>query len=144
MVTSIDELRKYSDGVEVELPGFVDGEPFCAKLRRLSLMDCIKEGKIPNPLLSAAAKLFSSGTDDFKSGDEIKDLSDILIFIAKSVLSSPTWGELNDIGLRLTDSQLLYIYNYSQTGVDALKRFRDQQEAVAAHKSGEVLQNKAK
>ncbi|MCI9274193.1 MAG: esterase [Clostridiales bacterium] len=132
MVTSIKDLQKYADGIEVELPGFVDGEPFCAKLRRLSLMDCVCEGKIPNPLLPAAAKLFDRGTKDFKSGEDIKDLSEILTLIAKSSLVSPTWTELERIGLKLTDQQLMYIYNYSQTGVDALKRFREQQTATAA------------
>lgn len=132
MITSIKDLQKYADGVEVELPGFIDGEPFYAKLRRLSLMDCVSNGKIPNPLLPAAAKLFESGTKEFNGGDDIKDLSDILTLVAKSVLVSPTWEELEGIGLKPTDQQLMYIYNYSQTGVDVLRRFHQQQTSAAA------------
>ena len=37
-VTKLSEIKKYKDGVEVELPGWEDGSLFIAKLRRPSLM----------------------------------------------------------------------------------------------------------
>ncbi len=36
-VTTIEELRKYADGSEVELPGFTPEQPFIVRLRRPSL-----------------------------------------------------------------------------------------------------------
>lgn len=62
-VTKLSEIKKYKDGVEVELPGWEDGSLFIAKLRRPSLMMLAAEGEIPNALLGAAAKLFNEGTD---------------------------------------------------------------------------------
>ena len=138
-VTKLSEIKKYKDGVEVELPGWEDGSLFIAKLRRPSLMMLAAEGEIPNALLGAAAKLFNEGTGkaDFKESAELFSL------IAKASLVSPSWAGLEEAGVSLTDSQLLYIYNYSQTGVDALRRFREQRESAAAAGRGKAVSGKA-
>lgn len=60
-VTPISELREYAEGMEVELPGFVEEKPIVVKLRRPSMLLLAQEGVIPNPLLSAASELFRSG-----------------------------------------------------------------------------------
>lgn len=58
-------------------------------------------------------------------------MGEIFRVIARAALVSPSYDELEEAGLTLTDSQLLYIYNYSQTGVDALRRFREKQESAS-------------
>lgn len=128
-VTPILELREYAEGMEVELPGFVEEKPIVVKLRRPSMLLLAQEGVIPNPLLSAASELFRSGKTGEKAG--IKDMGEIFRVIARAALVSPSYDELEEAGLTLTDSQLLYIYNYSQTGVDALRRFREKQESAS-------------
>ena len=143
-ITSINDLMKYAEGTEVELPGFVEGEPFIAKLRRPSMLALAKEGKIPNTLLSVAGKLFNTGTKEVQNSEDVKAMSDIFIAIAKASLVSPSWDELQKIGLSLTDGQLFYIYNYSQTGVDALRRFRSKQDIVVDDKSGQQASRPAK
>ena len=58
-------------------------------------------------------------------------------------LVSPTWEELQSAGLNLTDLQLLYIYNFSQTGVDALRRFREEQRTEQLSGNGEDVPDAA-
>ena len=57
-VTSIEELKQYSNGTVVELPCFAEGQPFVARLKRPSLLGMVKQGKIPNTLLVRANELF--------------------------------------------------------------------------------------
>lgn len=125
-VSSINDLKKYADGVEVELPGWEVDVPFIAKLRRPSLLLLAAEGQIPNALLGTAAKLFNEGA----SKANFNETAEVFQIMAKASLASPTYDELQKAGLTLTDSQLLQIYTYSQTGVDALRRFREQREAT--------------
>ena len=61
-VTSIESLAEYAHGAIVQLPGFGEGQPFFARLRRPSLMALIKNGQIPNDLLSSANALFDGGS----------------------------------------------------------------------------------
>lgn len=125
-VSSINDLKKYADGVEVELPGWEVDVPFIARLRRPSLLLLAAEGQIPNTLLGTAAKLFNEGA----SKANFNETAEVFRIMAKASLASPTYDELQKAGLTLTDSQLLQIYTYSQTGVDALRRFREQREAT--------------
>lgn len=140
-VTPISELREYAEGMEIELPGFVEEKPFIARLRRPSLLLLAQEGTIPNPLLSAASELFRNGKSSEKAG--LKDMGELFRVIARAALISPTYEELEEAGLRLTDNQLLYIYSYSQTGVDALRRFREKQTPAPLSGDRQGLQGKA-
>ena len=63
--------------------------------------------------------------------------------MARASLVSPTLDELEEAGITLTDSQLAYIYNYSQTGLDALRRFREKRKASNHTDSGETVSEKA-
>ena len=129
MVTKIKDLKKYAGGSEVELPGFIADEPFIAKLKRPSMMKLVEAGDIPNPLLNAAAKLFKDGVNQaVNDGKNLKEISQVFCCVAKAALVEPTYEDLEAAGVGLTDAQLLYIYNFTQTGVDTLKVFRDLQE----------------
>lgn len=62
-VTPISELREYAEGMEVELPGFVEEKPIVVKLRRPSMLLLAQEGVIfptpcfrPHRNFSAAAR----------------------------------------------------------------------------------------
>lgn len=140
MVTKISDIQKYADGTEVELPGWEENVPFVAKLRRPSMMVMAAEGGIPNALLGAAATLFNEGG----SKADFKQSAEIFKIIARASLVSPSWDELEKAGISLTDSQMLYIYSYSQTGVDALRRFREKQELAKRPQNVEAVSKKAK
>lgn len=125
-VTSISELKKYSGGEIVELPGFTDDAPFVARLRRPSLLILMKSGKIPNSLLSQAQELFSNGTAN--AGDQTEQdfskMIDVVEILCKSAFVEPSYEELEQNDIQLTDEQMMAVFSYTQRGIKALESFR--------------------
>lgn len=124
MATSMETLLGYRQGTVVELPPFAEGQPFYARIRRPSMFAMIKSGKIPNQLLSTATKLFegkSNAIPEDKAMDEIFGVLDVL---CESSFVEPTYTELKDNGIELSDDQYMFIFNYTQRGVKALENFR--------------------
>ena len=105
----------------IELPGWDDDVPFKARLKRPSLLSMAANGTIPNELLGAAQRLFNEGFSEHLS---IADLGKLFISIAKEALVSPTFFELDQMGITLTDAQLSAIYSFAHSGVRALLPFR--------------------
>jgi hypothetical protein len=131
-VTSLENLKKLSEGQEVELPGW-DEEPFICKLKRPSLLGLVEGGQIPNPLLNASYILFN-GAKTQKDVLNLKDQKEILDIVARAAMVEPTYQQLKDIGLELTDLQLLDIYNFTQLGVRSLISFRTKQGNIKDYK----------
>lgn len=127
-----EKLTELAQGKEIELPGFAAEETISVRLRRPSLMLLAAEGKIPNSLLASVEELFEKGD---KNTVPFKERGEIFRIVAMASLVSPSWEELQSAGVNLTDLQLLYIYNFSQTGVDTLRRFREKQrtEKLSGH-----------
>ena len=143
MVSKIEDLKKFAGGSEVELPGFVSDKPFNVILKRPSLLDMAQAGVIPNPLLGIAAELFREGvTKSVSNGEKFKSMAQVLQCVAEMALVEPSYQELKEAGIQLTDMQLLHIYDYVQTGVNTLKLFREMQGANQDHKSGAGAENK--
>lgn len=120
-VTRMDALRAAAADQVVELPGFGDGKPFCARLRRLSLLSLAQAGKIPNELMSAVSELYRRGEI---SAPDLQVTGETMLFIAEQALLEPTLPQLREAGVELTDLQLTAIYLYSREGVSALRPFR--------------------
>lgn len=125
-ITSIQDLVKASSGTIIELPPFSEGHPFVAKIRRPSLLNLVKSGKIPNALLSTANKLFANGTVDTEDSGALENLFNVLDAICDACFIEPSYKEMKEAGVELTDEQLMFIFNYTQTGVAALNSFRSQ------------------
>lgn len=127
-VTSIEELIKYSkDGELVELPSFGEGRPFVARLQRPSMMELAKEGRIPNSLLSSASKLFVNGSVNGRAeADEgtLEEMFGVIDVICEASFLEPTYKQLKDNEIKLTDEQYMAVFNFCQTGVESLKNFR--------------------
>lgn len=125
-VTSITDLTAYAKGQIVRFPDFAEGQPFVARVRRPSMLVLAKTGKIPNALMHSAGKLFSDGGSGLDSDDEkmLSNLFDVTEVICKAALIEPTYDEIKNAGLELSDDQLMAIFNYTQTGVKALESFR--------------------
>lgn len=124
--TSIESLKSYANGTIVQLPDFNDGQPFFARIRRPSIMKMASEGKIPNSLLATANALFS-GSDEATDVDNEGMLPQMLAVceeMAKATLIEPTYNDIVGAGLTLTDQQLIFLFNYSQGGVESLQSFR--------------------
>lgn len=123
--TPVSKLKEQSVGELVELPGFVENEPFIARLRRPSLLAMVKKGKIPNTLLNEATELFSKGTSTVGSGkNTLEDMMQVVEIICEASLVEPSYQEIRDNDIELTDEQLMAIFSYSQRGVAGLKQFR--------------------
>ena len=131
-VTSLEKLKSLSEGQEVELPGW-DDEPFICKLKRPSLLGLVEGGQIPNPLLNAAYILFN-GAKSQKDVLNMKEQKEILDIVARAAMVEPTYQQIKDIGLELTDLQLLDIYNFTQLGVRSLISFRTKQGNIKNNK----------
>ena len=125
-VTSIEKLKKIAQGQEVELQGW-DEEPFVCILKRPSLLGLVENGDIPNPLLHAAYILFN-GSNNPKDQVNLKEMNDLYRIIAKAAMVNPTYDQVVEAGLELTDMQLLEIYRFTQLGVKSLISFRTKQE----------------
>lgn len=123
-VTSFEQLKTYAEGQMVELPPFAENQPFCAMMRRPSLLVLVKSGKIPNRLLVTANKLFMEKGIDEKDEEFMPQALDIFDTIAEASLIKPSFKEIKEAGLNLTDDQMMFIFSYTQQGVKALERFR--------------------
>lgn len=125
-VTSLSDLQSYSNGTIVRFPDFAEGQPFVARVKRPSMLMLAKMGKIPNALLNSATQLFTKGGSgmDTKNGKTLSDIYDICEVIAKASLVNPTYDEIIDSGMTLSDDQVMAIFNYTQSGVKALENFR--------------------
>lgn len=123
-VTSLESLQEYSQGSVVQLPDFSEGQPFVARLRRPSMMALAKSGKIPNSLLSTANSLFIKGGVDAGNEAAMKEVLEVVDVLCESAFVEPTYSQLKEAGIELTDEQYMFIFNYTQNGVKALKPFR--------------------
>lgn len=126
-ITSIEELKQYAQGEVVALPPFAPTQPFVARLKRPSLLAMAKNGKIPNELLVKTNELFiNDGTAANASDDNmLKEIFSVIDTIAGEVFVQPTYKEIKKAGIQLTDEQMLFIFNYTQTGVKNLENFRE-------------------
>ena len=126
MPTSIADLTKYTSGTVVELPEFGPGQPFYARLRRPSMLALVRSGKIPNSLLNAANEMFQNGMSGFDADDNnaMNDLFSVLDVICEASFVEPSYQQLKEANVTLTDEQYMFVFAYSQQGVKALESFR--------------------
>lgn len=123
-ITSFEDLKRYKEGNVVELPPFGDGQPFVARMKRPSLMEMVGDGTIGNPLLHVANELFF-GESKQKRGDSfMKDSYEVFKLVARESFIEPTYAQIEESGVKLTDEQLMFVFNYSQHGIEALEFFR--------------------
>ena len=126
-ITSIEELEQYAQGEVVVLPPFAPTQPFVARLKRPSLLAMAKNGKIPNELLVKTNELFMNDGTAVNASDDnmLKEIFSVIDTIAGEVFVQPTYKEIKEAGVQLTDEQMLFIFNYTQTGVKNLENFRE-------------------
>lgn len=138
-ITSLSQLTKYTEGQIVELPSFAEGQPFVARIRRPSMLSLAKSGKIPNKLLSTANGLFTGDSRSKANDDYLKEVFDVLDVVCEACFLEPTYKELREAGIELTDDQYMFIFNYTQTGVMALDSFRRQQRSSSLVSNGQAV-----
>ena len=140
-VTSLEQLKNIKKTEIVELPCFEDGTPFIAELKRPNVINLICTGKMPNTLLKIASDMFSKGMSEKEISQKVsdpkglKEMFDMLTFLAKESLVNPTYKELEEVGIQLDVNQLNAILSFTQGGVKALENFRKQQGNSKSSKS---------
>lgn len=125
-VTSSEDLQRYARGTIVKLPDFAEGQPFVVRMRRPSMMALVKVGKIPNSLLVTANEMFNGKSADTDDEDVMKNMFGVMEVICETALIEPTYQQIRDAGLELSDNQIMAIFNYTQVGVQALDNFRQE------------------
>ena len=125
-VTSLTDLQSYAAGAVVQFPDFAEGQPVVARVRRPSMLVLAKSGKIPNTLLATANDLFARGGAGMNVSDPkmLGNFYDTCRVICEAALLEPTFADIENAGLELSDDQIMAIFNYTQTGVKALQSFR--------------------
>lgn len=132
-ITSIETLQGYAQGQVVELPPFAEGQPFVARICRPSMLVLTKSGKIPNSLLTTANDLFFEGKPNSrKTNNAMSEVYDVIEVFCEACFLEPTYSQIKAAGVQLTDDQLMFIFNYAQTGVKALEPFRKQSASAVS------------
>lgn len=122
--------------IDAVLPDFSGQGVINVKLRRPSLLALAARGCIPNELLACARQLFNEGGGAPVPLDE---LGRLLIIFARESLVEPSFEQLEQQGVSLTDEQLSAIYAFAQAGVRALIPFRDKCENADPAVGGGVV-----
>lgn len=123
-VTDVKRLGRKLVELEYHLPGWVPGEDFVCRLRRPTLTGMTAAvGFVPNPLMPVVASLF------LPTGKKIDAIpqdqqSKAMQAMARYALVEPTFDEITEAGLELTDQQYAAIYAFALGGAAALDRFR--------------------
>lgn len=138
-ITSIDQLKQYAQGQVIELPAFSEDQPFVARLKRPSMLALAKANKIPNSLLLTANNLFAGSGVDKKEPEALKEVFQVLDVICEACFVEPTYQDLREAGVELTDEQYMFLFNYTQRGVRALESFRPQSQNSQYNKPGETV-----
>lgn len=138
-ITSLDQLRQYAAGQIIELPAFSEDQPFVARIKRPSMLALAKANKIPNSLLLTANNLFAGAGVDKKKPEALKDVFSVLDVICEACFVEPTYQELREAGVELTDEQYMFLFNYTQRGVRALDNFRPKSQNYQPDKTGEEV-----
>ena len=123
-VTSIEQILEYQKGQFVQLPDFAEGMPFYARLKRPSLLALVRSGKIPNNLVLTANRLFNGKGMDDRQETAMSDVLDVLDNLCEATFVEPSYAEMKEAGIELTDQQLMSVFNYTQQGIKALEPFR--------------------
>ena len=141
-ITSIEELQNYSKGEIVELPPFREGAPFIARLKRPSMMSLVKNGRIPNSLITSASKLFNGKGIDDNNTKAMGQAFEVFESLCEAAFIEPTYTQLKQAGVELTDEQYMAVFQYTQRGVKALETFRTESGHTGSTGGSSEVQSK--
>lgn len=129
VVTSLEDLARYKEGTLVEFPPFGPDQPFVARVKRPSIMALAKTGKIPNTLLDSANKLFfGDNSRNVKyDKDSLSQVLEVIDILCEAAFVEPRYEDLKRFGIELSDDQYMFLFNFTQQGVNALNSFRTEQ-----------------
>lgn len=134
-LTTITDIKKYADMTEtVALEGWEPDKAFVCRLRRSSLRGMITAGKIPNPLMAAAQKLYEGNSS--RAVAKLEDMLKVMERVVEDALVEPRLSEIKEAGVELTERQFGAIFTYAQNGVKAIEPFLFQSGGSATGTDG--------
>lgn len=145
-VTNLEQLKKKANGRVEEFPGFFDDEPFVARVRTITLTGLVLAGKLPNPLLAKADKIFKniaalhSGKKKSVTKKEEADILALEEVLLNEILVEPTLADIREAGLELTPLQKAFIIEAGQGEVNRLERFRDKLRGVKSNQDEQEME----
>lgn len=145
-VTSLEQLKKVKQTEIINLGKFEDGTEFVAELKKPDLMQLAAERKIPNVLATEVVKLFNGKNKLAKKvvaeddAEALAQLGELMNVLAEASLVNPTYKQLQEINIELTQEMKMSIMMFTQGGVETLKNFRKEQQRNANNKPGTEIQ----
>jgi hypothetical protein len=133
-VTSLEKLKKVKQTEIINLGKFEDGTEFVAELKKPDLMQLAAERKIPNVLATEVVKLFNGKNKLAKKvvaeddAEALAQLGELMNVLAEASLVNPTYKQLQEINIELTQEMKMSIMMFTQGGVETLKNFRKEQQ----------------
>lgn len=120
--TSFTQLQEYAKGTIIKFPDFNEGQELIVRVRRPSMLGLVKSGKIPNSLLNTANSLFTEGTMGLDEDNEnmMSNVFEIIEALCEECFIEPTNAQLKEAGIKLTDEQMMFLFSYTQQGVNNL------------------------
>lgn len=115
---------------ELKISGWKEDQEITVKVIKPNFYTMLSKNAIPNPLIPEMDKLFVKHD---RSGHAKVDseFAKVLIEIAKNVLVEPSYEQLQENGIELTDDQLTELSWYATEGAHALVTFREKIRAAA-------------
>ena len=140
-VTPISQMPNSFATEIVELPGWEPNQTVNFRLRRSNLRGLVTAGKIPNPLLSAAQRLYEGGTS--KSNASFTDIVKVMTLVVENTMVEPTYSDLTEANVELTEEQFGLIWSYANRGAQALATFRAVAGNTAGNPGGQAVEDTA-
>ncbi len=149
-ISTLSEIKE-NQSMIMELPGWGIDDTFVCRVKRIDLVSLLKKGKIPNnELLNAVMELFKvNNNEKVKESDlvrrenYVKYLEKAELF-AEIALVEPSYKELKDAGIDLTDEQKGIFYNMAVYGVKTLIPFRPKPADNSISNNGENVPQETK
>ncbi len=119
-VTSFDAILGMAptQPEELTLSGWSPGTEITVLVKKPNFYNLLAKNAIPNPLLPEMQKLFVRRQVAEEHGKASADF-------AKECLVEPTYTQLEEAGVELTDDQLLELCMYATLGPELLRSFRE-------------------
>lgn len=134
---TIEELKKVKTQI-IQISDFSGEGTFNVEVRRPSLLTLATSGNIPNELIGDVNDLFFGKKEE--KDIEMAKLKEIYDGIVKATLVSPTFEELKENDIQLTEVQIGELYKYVVGGVKELKYFRKIQNSTKTAQYEQILQ----
>lgn len=114
---------------EIQISGWKPGEEITVLVKKPNFYALLAKNAIPNPLIPAADRLFKGNKKDYT--EPTPEFARALEFIAKECLAEPSYEQLTEAGVVLTDDQLAELCMYATDGAERLRSFRERVRAAA-------------